>query len=166
MKYCPECQANVEGLIEHCDCCGASLKPKTKRFFVCGIFELPQCLYFSSLIYEMLDAIQPKNPEKYKTYLEQVGIRMVCYPEWILDDGNIKNRLRYYKNDKYASLTVIVDYREFVMADKDKKAYLVANALLQGILLLQARLHRDKICIDDIVAHAFAVLNKYLDKKT
>ncbi len=92
MKYCPKCQANVEGLISRCDCCGALLEQKN-RFFTCGIYELPQCLVFSKLTRKMIDALQPANPEAYENFLVEVGIRMVCYPESIFEDGNIKNRL-------------------------------------------------------------------------
>ena len=159
MKICPKCQANVEGLIYRCDCCGALLEQK-KRFFSCCIYELPQCLGFSSLIHEMVNALQPKNPEKYGAFLEQVGISMICYPESILANGNIKNRLYYSAKKKYAGLTITVNFNDFVSADREKKGRLVADALFRGVLLLQTRLRKDKLNIDDIVAQADAVLNK------
>ncbi len=77
MKYCPKCQANVEGLIYRCDCCGASLEEKKKKLFICGIYELPQCFDFATLIYEMIELLQPvfvkikceqKGPEKVGTF--------------------------------------------------------------------------------------------------
>ena len=37
MKFCPNCGANVEGLIHHCDCCGALLST-TSSFFVWHTF--------------------------------------------------------------------------------------------------------------------------------
>ena len=162
MKYCPKCQANVEGLIYRCDCCGALLEQRKKRFFTCGIYELPQCLGFSTLTREMIDALQPATPEKYESFLEEVGIRMVCYPESILVDGNIKTRLNYSPKKKHASLTITVDYNEFVCADRERKASLVAAALLQGIHLLQARLQKYKLCIHDIVTQADTLLNQYI----
>lgn len=162
MKYCPKCQANVEGLIYRCDCCGASLEQKRKRFFTCGIYELPQCLGFSSLTYAMIDALQPKNPEKYEAFIEEVGIRMVCYPESILANGNIRNRLHYSQKKKYAGLTITVNFNEFVYANKEEKSSLVAAALLQGIHLLQMRLQKNRLNIDDLVAQAETVLNMYI----
>ena len=161
MKYCPKCQANVEGLIYRCDCCGALLEQK-KHFFTCGIYELPQCLGFSSLIYEMIDVLQPKNPEKYGSFLDQVGISMVCYPDWMLVDGNIKNRLHYSSKKKYAGLTITVNYNDFVSADRVEKANLVATALLQGVHLLQTRLSKNQFSIDDIVVQAEVLLSKYI----
>lgn len=162
MKYCPNCQANVEGLLYRCDCCGASLEPREKHFFGCVIYELPQCLGFSKLTWEMIDALQPTNPEKYEAFLEEVTIGMVCYPESILADGNIKNRLYYSQKKKYASITITVNFNDFIMADRKEKSSLVASALLQAVHLLQTRLHKSKLDIDDIVAHADTVLNKYI----
>ena len=162
MKWCPECGADVEGLLYRCDCCGASLEKKKRRFFTCGVYELPQCLGFSSLVYEMVDALQPEHPEKYESFLEEVGIRMICYPEAILVDGNIKNLLRYSQKKKYAGLTITVNFNEYVYADREEKANLVATALLQGIHMLQARLYKSKLSIDDIVAQAETLLSKYI----
>ena len=161
MKICPKCQANVEGLIFRCDCCGASLEQK-KHFFTCSVYELPQCLGFSKLTRKMIDALQPANHEAYENFLVEVGIRMVCYPESILEDGNIKIRLYYSPKKKLASMTITVNYNDFVKADRKEKGSLIANALLQGVHLLQIRLHKNQLCIDDIVAHADAVLNKYI----
>ena len=129
MKICPKCQANVEGLIFRCDCCGASLEQK-KHFFTCSVYELPQCLGFSKLTREMIDALQPANPEAFENFLVGVGIRMVCYPESILEDGNIKNRLYYSPKKKLASMTITVNYNDFVKADRKEKGSFIANALL------------------------------------
>ena len=162
MKWCPECGADVEGLLYRCDCCGASLEEQKKRFFTCGVYELPQCFGFSSLTYEMIDILQPKHPENYESFLEEVGIRMICYPESILVDGNIKNLLKYSEKKKYARLTITVNFNEFVYADREEKANLVATALLQGIHMLRARLFKSKLSIDDIVAQAETLLSKYI----
>ena len=162
MKLCPECGADVEGLLYRCDCCGASLEEEKKRFFTCAIYELPQCFGFASLIYEMIDALQPDNPEKYETFLEEVGIRMICYPESLLVDGNIKNRLQYSQKKKYAGLTITVNFNDFVYADNAEKANLVATALQHGIHLLQTRLHKSKLSIDDMVARSEKLLDKYI----
>ena len=47
-------------------------------------------------------------------------------------------------------------------ADREEKANLVATALLQGIHVLQARLYKSKLSIDDIVAQAETLLSKYI----
>lgn len=164
MKLCPKCQANVEGLIYRCDCCGALLEERKKRFFTCAIYELPQCIGFSTLTREMIDLLQPLSPEKYEAFIEEVGIRMICYPPSILTDGNIRKRLYYSQKRKFASLTITVDYKRFIFADMEEKASMVATALLQGVHSLQIRLKKHKLSIDDIVAQANTSLSKYINQ--
>lgn len=162
MKYCPNCQADVEGLLYYCDCCGGLLDPPPKRFFKCGIYELPQCLGFSALVYEMEDAIQPETPDKYKEFLEWVGISMVCYPKWMLEDGNIKNKLYYSAKKKYAGLTIVVDFEGFMKASPEEKSKIVARALLEGIKLLEVRLLKRGFSIVDTIVDTESVLKQYM----
>ena len=161
MKYCSKCKANVEGLVYRCDCCGALLEQQ-KRFFTCSVYELPQCLEFSAITREMVNGLQPKNVEKYEDFLDGVGIRMICYPEWMLTDGNIKKQVRYSSKKKYVQMTVVVNYNDYIDADRKGKANLVATAILQGIHLLQMRLDKDKLNIDGIVIQAEKLLKKYI----
>jgi hypothetical protein len=63
---------------------------------------------------------------------------------------------------KYAGLTIIVDFNEFVYADREEKASLVAKAILQGVSLLQTRLYKSKVSIDDLVMEADRLLKKYI----
>ena len=167
MKYCPKCQANVEGLLYRCDCCGASLEQEKKRLFKCVIYELPQCLGFSDITRELIDAIQPQNIGEYGDFLECIGISVICYPEWMLESGNIKNRVRYSKEKKYMSLTVTVDFDSFVKAaaerDNNKKYSLVANTLLSGIYSIQKRLSKSKLNIDSIVKRAETKFSEYIN---
>lgn len=55
---------------------------------------------------------------------------MICYPESILEDGNIKNRLYYSPKKKLASMTITVNYNAFVKAGRKEKGSFIANALL------------------------------------
>lgn len=162
MKYCPNCQADVEGLLHYCDCCGEPLETPVKRFFACSIYELPQCLGFSTLVYEMEDAIQPEDPNKYNEFLEWIGISMICYPEWMLKDGNIKNRLYYSAKKKHAGLTVVIDFDSFVYGSQEEKADIVARALFEQISLLEKRLLKSKLSIKDIMNHVEYMLKQYM----
>ena len=73
----------------------------------------------------------PSN--KYNEFLEWVGISMVCYPEWILKDGNIKNRLYYSTKKKHAGLTIVVDFESFVYGSREEKADIVSRHCLRGL---------------------------------
>ena len=167
MKYCPECQANVEGLLYRCDCCGASLEQKEKSLFKCSIFELPQCLGLDSATRELIDALQPQNADEYNDFLELIGVSVICYPVWMLKNGKIRNKVYYSQKKKYVGITVIVNFDDFVKAseanDKDEKYSLVANALLSGIYSMQKRLQKSKLNVDVIMEKAEEILNKYIN---
>lgn len=162
MIYCPKCHANVEGLVYRCDCCGALLDKSKKRFFKCGIYELPQCLEFSSLIYEMIDALQSIDSEKYGKFLENVSISMICYPEWMLEEGKINEKIIFFPKKRYASLTIVVDFKQFVAADHEHKADLIAKTLLQNIKKLQKRLMKYGFSIESAVEQAGLLLSQYM----
>ena len=161
MKLCPQCQANVEGLIGHCDCCGASLDTRT-YMFSCGVHDVPECLGFSSLAFQLTEELEPEDTARFADFLEKVVIELFCYPEAMVIDNNIKNDVYYSAAKKFARVTAVVSYWDFVFADQDKKAGLVARAIHQGIHSLQARLCKKNVSIAEITANADRVLKKYV----
>lgn len=160
MKLCPKCQANVEGLIDHCDCCGASLDTRV-RLLSCGIHDVPECLGLPSLAFQMIEEIEPSDPAQYAEFLEKVVFRLICYPESMLVDGKLCNCVNYSAAKRYASVTVIINYNDFVFADREEKAALVAESIRRGVSLLQKRLQKNKLSIDEITANADRILKKY-----
>lgn len=161
MKLCPKCQANVEGLVGYCDCCGASLDTQT-HLFTCVCHDFPECLGFASLTFSMLDEIEPTDPSQYTGFLEKIAFELFCYPESIINAEKISNRVFFSAKRKYARVTVVVDYDDYVFADQNEKVSLIANAILQGIQLLHGRLQKYKVDIDEIVSQAHSILNKKL----
>lgn len=161
VKCCSKCKADVEGLLYCCDLCGAPLQTEKERFFKRGTYKAPQWLEFPKSCYEMLDAIQPADPEKYSDFLEEVLVSMVCHPGAVLADHNIHDRLIYYPKKKYANMTITVDMDDFVYADREEKASQIADAILRGIYMLQDRMRKYQRDIDDIVIQAETALGKY-----
>ena len=162
MKCCPNCGANVEGLLYWCDCCLSPLHPK-KQFVGCAIYDLPQCLGFASLIREITDAIQPENPDQYSEFLDEYVIGMYCLPKGMLENFKIKEYLSYWPSKKYGSMKIIVDYDEYIHADKKGKARLVADGLLRALCALESRLQKKGLSIDDMLTRAKTVLGEYIN---
>ena len=46
MKWCPECGADVEGLLYRCDCCGASLEEQKNAFLLAVSTNFPNASVF------------------------------------------------------------------------------------------------------------------------
>jgi len=163
VKYCPKCGVDVEGLLHRCDCCGAELDPKP-QLFICGIYDLPECLGFSRLAFNMMEEIEPKDIETYTPYFKQIHFKLLCLPGSILSDWGAKNKVIYSPRRKEITVTEIVDYQEFVLSDGKEKADLVAGAILNGLNRVQTRLKKDKISIETLLNDAKNTLEKYLFK--
>ena len=158
MKCCPNCGADVEGLIHHCDLCGESLDTR-KYLFSCGIHELQSGLGFSRLAWDMIETLEPQDSSKYAAFLERVLLSLVCLPTGLLTDMNIKNRITYSEKKRVARITVIVDYDEFVRSDKKRKSALVATAINLATHMLELRLRKSGYSIDELVFQADTILS-------
>ena len=150
MKLCPRCQANIEGLIHHCDCCGALLNDKKHLFFL-GIYSLPQCLLLSELTNIFFDEIEPENASQYSNFLDEIDFMLICYPDSMNKAFNVKNNVRYSPKLKKGYITMLIPFNDFIYANKGVKAVLITEAILNGLRLLQNRLHKYKFNIDQYV---------------
>lgn len=110
----------------------------------------------------MLDEIEPSNPKQYWSFLHEIYVMLVCYPDSMLIPWNMKDRVRYSPKNKEASITLVVNYNDYVYSDKPTKAKLVAEAIVRGLNMLKERLTKYKLSIDDLVENANVILNKYL----
>ena len=158
MKLCPKCKSNVEGLIHHCDCCGAVLDAKT-RLITCGVYDLPACLDFGELSFKMIDEIEPKDISRYD--IKEILFKIVCWPKSLLESLNVKEGVYFSPQKKKSRVSVLVDYEIFIHSNKKSKELLVATAIHRGIYLLSNKLNKQKINIDDILISADIMLKKY-----
>ena len=76
---CPKCGANVEGLIEWCDCCGAKLHPKNTLFS-----RMVYCTgaFFDIDIYlnQIFDKLNNICPDSYADVLQRIEFDFWCFP--------------------------------------------------------------------------------------
>ena len=164
MKTCPKCGADVEGLLYHCDCCRASLQENTSLFRA-FIYELPQCLGLSSLVFGMAKTINPPAPHEYKDFLELVGFEIICYPDALrakCPSPQKSVQVRYYPARKFASVRCYIDFDDFVYGSREEKANLVAAAFKAGLDMLQLRMKKYKHDVDNLIRHASRQIDKYL----
>lgn len=142
-KLCPKCGANVEGLIERCDCCGALLHPKKTLFFrmiysTGAFFDIGQ---YTSEIFDKLDGIPP---EPYADVLQQIEFDFWCYPI------QKKAGVSYYASRKQAIVTIEVDADEYICITKEEKLAFLTREVKEKMEMLHERLTKKKIHIDDL----------------
>lgn len=142
-KICPKCGANVEGLIEWCDCCGAELNPKKTLFFrmiYCTdtFFDIGQ---YINKIFDKLDTI---SPVPYADVLQRIEFDFWCYPI------KKKTGVSYYASRKQAIVTIEVDAEEYIYGTKEEKLALLTREVKEKMDLLHQRLVKKKIHADDL----------------
>ena len=140
---CPKCCANVEGLIEWCDCCGAELHPKKTLFS-----RLTYCTgaFFDIDIYlnQIFDKLGNIPPEPYADVLHRIEFDFWCFPI------KKKTDVTYYASRKQAIVTIEVDADEYIYGTKKEKLALLTYEVKDKMDILHQRLLKKKIHIDDL----------------
>lgn len=140
---CPKCGANVEGLVHHCDCCGALLNPKQtlfSRMVYCtgAFFDID--IYLNQ-IFDKLDNIPP---EPYSDVLQRIEFDFWCFPT------KKKTGVKYYASRKYAIVTIELDADEYIYGTKEDKLALLTREVKEKMDMLHQRLLKKKIHIDEL----------------
>lgn len=149
MKLCPECGANVEGLIHHCDCCGASLIPKKESIWRWVVYETGTDfhMYFNSI----MEKIQTVEDDVLKKYFTEIFVCGYCHPDFLVAYLNLKENVRHSTGKKSADIDLLINYNQFVSARKEEKGVIVEDAILRGLETLESRLQKKKIYGVDIL---------------
>ena len=142
-KLCPKCGANIEGLIEWCDCCGAQLNPKRTLFshmIYCtgAFFDIGQ---YTNAIFDKLDNIAP---EPYEDVLQRIEFDFWCFPI------KKKTGVSYYASRKRAIVTIEIDADECLYGTKEDNLALLTHEVKEKMEMLHQRLAKKKIHIDDL----------------
>ena len=128
MKFCPNCGANVEGLISWCDCCGAPL--------VNDDYIIAHSLYFEEygdigrLIDAVVERLNQKNLSTVIPSISKIELATYCYPSALVQELNLRNRSRLTKKTKTAAITIVFDSELYVkMTASEKQAYVEQTVL-------------------------------------
>lgn len=142
-KLCPNCGADVEGLIHHCDCCGTLLNPKKTLFstMIYGTGVVYDIGIYLSQIFDKLDLIKP---EPYSEVLQRVEFDFWCFP--IMK----KTGVAYYASRKQAIITIELDVESYIYGTKEEKLTLLKQEVQEKMEMLHGRLTKKKIHIDDL----------------
>lgn len=138
LKECPNCGANVEGLIHHCDCCGELLYP-TQTLFSYMVYEAGP--YFDIQLYlnRIFDQLAEIPVEPYQEAIRKIEFDFWCYPI------KKKTEVTYYPSRKKAIVTIQLDNSEYIFCSKQDKMMLLADEMKNKIDLLEARVRARKI---------------------
>ena len=140
---CPKCGANVEGLIERCDCCGAALSTK-KTLFSRMIYSTDAFFDIGEFINMIFDRLDDISPEPYADSLQKIEFDFWCFPI------KKKTGVSYYVSRKQAIITIEVDADKYLYSTKAQKLDLLTREVKEKMDMLHQRLVKKKIYIDNL----------------
>ena len=152
MKECPYCGADIEGLVRHCDLCGAPIITKPESFI------LHTFTAFASVDLPIVCSSLFKSLNNFDLcarydFLHCVEVNVYCYPEEMLEVKKDRTRVRYYSSRKRAVMILELNYNAFVQNTKQGKRQLVCYAVRDGFGLLHKTMGKRAKDISDLVAH-------------
>ena len=135
-KLCPNCQANVEGLVHRCDCCGAPLDKKPS-FFIWHTYMTQESGDLQALTKKIFDEkAVPENPD-HLDYAQKIIFDIYCYPQDML--GDMTNKVIYYRTKKECRIRIVLDYEKYVTSNSFEKTEMITDGIIAGIELFESR---------------------------
>ena len=140
-SVCPNCGANMEGLVQHCDCCGAVLDRKKAFLF----FSAVAWRSAAAVIMELLHPVETVFAQRYgKTSfseaLDQIGILPLCFPEEMHREPDIAKERRYVTLKKrYADLRLHISYEKLIAGNQEERLLLCAENIASAATYIRKK---------------------------
>ena len=140
-KLCPKCGANVEGFIERCDCCGASLQADLKSFL---FFSTESKGSAATQIMRILNPVETYFTQNYRGIkfsenLDDIAIIPVCIPEDMIQDGCLKERRNVSLKRRYADIRLHISYDAFIKGDQSARIALCAKNIAEAVSYIKKK---------------------------
>ena len=146
MKFCRYCGANVEGLVHHCDCCGAPLEI-SNDIFIWHIFVTSGAGDVPQFVKEQFDKIN-QIAANYQEVLPCITFNIYCYPSEMVQSHRIKDSIRVFSSQRKVSIRLVIDYESYVNSPVSEKKCLIRNAILKTLAQLRHRLDKAHLFLE------------------
>ena len=138
LKECPNCGADVEGLIHHCDCCGELLYP-TQTLFSYMVYEAGPFFDIQLYLNMIFDKLAEVPVEPYQEDIRKIEFDFWCYPI------KKKTGITYYPARRQVLITIRLDNSDYIFCSKRERMKLLVDEMQGKIDLLENRLRERKI---------------------
>lgn len=139
MELCSKCGANIEGLVNHCDCCGAPIVMHDD-FISWHTFVMQASGDLSFFANKLFLRVVPPNIPLHLEKVRKIEFELYCYPQDIICSERLSTGVYYSKVKGKVRVRVIVDYDVYVSKTTQMRKIMVADAIMQGICLIKKRL--------------------------
>lgn len=128
MKFCPNCGANIEGLISWCDCCGAPLE--NDDYIILHAHDFQESGDIANIINAVVARLNQKELHTAIPSIAAIELETYCYPSALVKELNLRNRSRFSKKTNRATITIVFDYELYVnKTAREKEAYVEQTIL-------------------------------------
>ena len=134
MKVCANCGANVEGLIGWCDCCGVSLT--SPDYVVLFAHDYAGASDMAHYLSELAQKLNQSELAQVCPEVSSMELVTYCYPSSLVEELNLKNRSRFSRKNRCATVTVVFDYEGFLLMQQHEKEAYVKNVIREAIISL------------------------------
>lgn len=88
---------------------------------------------------------------QYSNILQIIEVNVFCYPEPMIIEQGIKNRLYISTSRRKASLTIVLNYDEYISGSRSEKKELLRLKLKAGFMRIREKVSRFGLEIDQFL---------------
>lgn len=126
MNICPNCGANIDGLISWCDCCGASIAEP--EFVVLFEHDYIDSSDIGNYLRPLVTALNKQSLRVTAPSISTIELVTFCYPSALVDELKLKSHSRFSRKDQRATITIVFNYELYTAKSQtEKKAYIVSE---------------------------------------
>lgn len=159
MRNCPNCQANVEGLTHHCDCCGALLQ-ESKSFFRWHVFVTSGSGDLSRYVKELFQHLNSISSTAQSGNYPNFVFEIYCYPEEMIQNLRTKNGVYYSKKRNRLQVKIVVDYERYISGSQRGKREITKAAVQNAISKARCRMEHEQLPSNSFWTEVESALNK------
>lgn len=150
MEFCSHCGANIEGLIDHCDCCGAPIVLRDElvnwnTFMTQASGDL--AFWANHLFREAVSAVKPPHLKD----IQRIKFELFCYPEEIISSEKIKTSVYFSSIKKLVRVRIVMDFDAYTSKTSLERKRMVVDSIIQGIHIIQNRIPKSEVLVQQFL---------------
>lgn len=132
MRLCPNCGANIDGLVGWCDCCGMALLPN--EYIVLFEHDYIEAGDIGKYLNDSVANLNKLGLERFSSSFSRIEFITYCYPIQLVRELNLTSSIRLSRKDRKATVTVVFNYEVYIKLSTAEKATYVNHTVNAAII--------------------------------
>lgn len=143
MRLCPNCGANIDGLVGWCDCCGMALLQN--EYIVLFEHDYIEAGDIGKYLNDAVANLNKLGLERFSPSFSRIELITYCYPVQLVRELNLTSRFRLSRKARRATVTVVFNYEVYTKLSPAEKATYVNHTVNTKIIDLFQKKHPEYI---------------------